>query len=576
MAKKTLVFVLLVAALVLALALPAAAQDEAATPSVAVSDQVVLDGAVWIESAYSEGPGFVVIHTDGGGAPGPVIGHRALNPGWNYGFTVPIDAAAATPTLFAMLHADTGEVGVYEFGTVEGADGPVRVNDQVVTPSFGASVINAADQVLDGSSLRIASVTVAERAWVVVHSDAGGSPGPVLGQTLVNPGTTANVLVALSGDVTDALWPMLHSDTGAEGEYEFGTVEGADPPIRASNGVATTQVWTVPHMRVDDQIISLGDGMAMGEGAPTLTAKSVLSPGPGWLVVHSEADSGPGPVLGFAPLTDGLNTNVVVELDAANLTPRVWPMLHTDTGVAGTYEFGEVEGADTPVRVNDQVVTFGINAAPALVLSDQTLTDGMLVIDAALIDAPGWIAVHSSQDGGPGPVIASYPLMAGVSRGIRIPVDAAQAGTQVFPMLHYDTGAPGVYEFGTVEGADGPVRVGDAVVVGPINLTAGEEMGEMEPAATEEMMQPSATEAMESMDHGATEEAPAAGDMGGTALDGQTLVMERCTVCHTAERIENAQKTREEWEATVDRMISYGANLNAEERQAVIDYLASR
>jgi predicted lipoprotein with Yx(FWY)xxD motif len=69
-------------------------------------------------------------------------------------------------------------------------------------------------------------------------------------------------------------------------------------------------------------------------------------------------------------------------------------------------------------------------------------------------------------------------------------------------------------------------------------------------------------------------------DMGeesmGAALDGNALVSERCTVCHTRERIDAASKDRAGWEATVDRMIGYGAQLNADERQAVIDYLSSQ
>ncbi len=54
------------------------------------------------------------------------------------------------------------------------------------------------------------------------------------------------------------------------------------------------------------------------------------------------------------------------------------------------------------------------------------------------------------------------------------------------------------------------------------------------------------------------------------------LLDKRCTVCHSRERIDQAQKTPEEWAATVDRMIGNGAQLSPEERQAVIDYLASR
>jgi hypothetical protein len=59
-----------------------------------------------------------------------------------------------------------------------------------------------------------------------------------------------------------------------------------------------------------------------------------------------------------------------------------------------------------------------------------------------------------------------------------------------------------------------------------------------------------------------------------SALNGDQLVDTRCTNCHSRERIDSADKSRDEWAATVDRMIGYGAQLNDEERDAVIDYLA--
>jgi len=64
-------------------------------------------------------------------------------------------------------------------------------------------------------------------------------------------------------------------------------------------------------------------------------------------------------------------------------------------------------------------------------------------------------------------------------------------------------------------------------------------------------------------------------EMGDTMmLDGAALVEERCTVCHTRDRIDNATKDEAGWTATVDRMIGYGAALDAAEREAVVAYLA--
>ncbi len=58
--------------------------------------------------------------------------------------------------------------------------------------------------------------------------------------------------------------------------------------------------------------------------------------------------------------------------------------------------------------------------------------------------------------------------------------------------------------------------------------------------------------------------------------DGAALVAERCTVCHSAERIDAAQKDEAGWTETVDRMIANGAQLDEAERAAVISYLAGK
>jgi PBP1b-binding outer membrane lipoprotein LpoB len=60
------------------------------------------------------------------------------------------------------------------------------------------------------------------------------------------------------------------------------------------------------------------------------------------------------------------------------------------------------------------------------------------------------------------------------------------------------------------------------------------------------------------------------------AIDVEALIIEKVDGKHDVQRIFNATKTREEWEKTIDRMIGYGAKINAEEKQIIIDYLLSR
>ena len=67
---------------------------------------------------------------------------------------------------------------------------------------------------------------------------------------------------------------------------------------------------------------------------------------------------------------------------------------------------------------------------------------------------------------------------------------------------------------------------------------------------------------------------------GGTSatptIDGDALIREKLQNHHGIDRIYNANHTREEWSATLDRMIGYGAQINAQEKEEIIDYLMSR
>jgi mono/diheme cytochrome c family protein len=57
-------------------------------------------------------------------------------------------------------------------------------------------------------------------------------------------------------------------------------------------------------------------------------------------------------------------------------------------------------------------------------------------------------------------------------------------------------------------------------------------------------------------------------------LDGQALMQQRCSVCHSTSRITQLSGTTDQWGALVDTMISRGAQLSTSERQTLVDYLA--
>jgi plastocyanin len=139
---------------------PADADVAAAiTPSVAVADQAIVDGTVTVVQVVSTGPGWLVIHAQQDGNPGPVLGYSPVAEGENSDVTVMIDLGQATETLYAMLHTDAGVVGSYEF---PGADVPVLVDGQMVSPAFVVTAALAATPTAEPATVEPTMAPAAE------------------------------------------------------------------------------------------------------------------------------------------------------------------------------------------------------------------------------------------------------------------------------------------------------------------------------------------------------------------------------------------------------------------------------
>ncbi len=216
--------------------------------------------SVTIDAADLPSAGFIAIHGDGGGSPGPVIGVSDLLPaGTSDDVVVTLDEPlTATGTLYPMVHIDTDANGIYEFGTVDGADGPgvtadgdVAVGPVVVTivagddagatngPAMQPASITFDAQISDGTTITVANVELPAAGFIAVHSDGGGSPGPVIGVSdLLPAGASSDVSIMLAEPLTadSTVFPMVHIDTNTNGVYEFGTVDGADGPGVTADG----------------------------------------------------------------------------------------------------------------------------------------------------------------------------------------------------------------------------------------------------------------------------------------------------------------------------------------------------
>jgi plastocyanin len=93
---------------------------------------------------------------------------------------VEVDSMNATDTVYAMLHVDNGEIGVFEFP--DGPDGPVTVNDQVVIKAFAiqGTPVEAENSSVDirDSSYGPSALTIPQ-GTTVVWTNSGSYPHTV-------------------------------------------------------------------------------------------------------------------------------------------------------------------------------------------------------------------------------------------------------------------------------------------------------------------------------------------------------------------------------------------------------------
>ena len=73
-----------------------------------------------------------------------------------------------------------------------------------------------------------------------------------------------------------------------------------------------------------------------------------------------------------------------------------------------------------------------------------------------------------------------------------------------------------------------------------------------------------------------TAEPPANGAAGGTTLNAEELVNTKCSMCHTLDRVNNADYDAAKWTTTVERMQRNGLVVSDEEKALIIEYLSTR
>lgn len=121
---------------------PAAGPGAAASGTLSAADESGDGTTLSVANVDLEGVtgGWVAVHTDLNGRPGPVVGVVQVKKGTTTNLKVTLDKKVRTGAYWSMLHVDDHTLGTYEFPKTAGADLPVKSGTDIVMKKITLTV----------------------------------------------------------------------------------------------------------------------------------------------------------------------------------------------------------------------------------------------------------------------------------------------------------------------------------------------------------------------------------------------------------------------------------------------------
>ncbi|MCB9148439.1 MAG: fasciclin domain-containing protein [Caldilineaceae bacterium] len=374
MQKRFLFIGFLITLLISALIGTVFAQTSPFTPEIFTVDQDVVDGTVRVVRVTANEAGFVVIHADDNGSPGPVIGYAPIPAGVSANVIVPIDVDAATDTLYAMLHVDGGEADVYE-GPGD-PDGPVMRGDAVVVHPFAitgekTTIVGAATSAGDFTNL----LAALDEAGLTKTLKGDGpftvfAPNDAAFAATTLPADLMSDPAALADLLNYHVVPGLYTAADLTDGMTLETAQGGQLVIDLSDGAKVNGInISGPDVMADNGVIHVIDAVLMPpteEEAPEEEA------------APEETEAATMDIVDTA-IAAGNFTTLIKALEAADLVDTLKSegpftvFAPTDEAFAQLPE-GTVDALLADIDTLTQVLLYHV--VPGVLLSDD-LTDGM-------------------------------------------------------------------------------------------------------------------------------------------------------------------------------------------------------
>jgi hypothetical protein len=232
----------------------------------------------------------------------------------------------------------------------------------------------------------------------------------------------------------------------------------------------------------------------MVEGSAVVVG-SVTLPAGGFVVLQSDAGGAPGEVIGVSDLIGrgtvaGVAVPLFFPLDAEAV---VHATLHVDMDGDGQFRYDPPDDfIDLPATLaNGEVATAAATvgllaplAPAAITLAPQRIDGAAVVVAEVTLPAAGFVALHASEDGVPGTMLASSGLLpAGTTLDVTITFDPPlEASQQVIAVLYVDRDRNGVAD---LTSAGSPDDVAQGIDGGPARAAAEITVVRIAPAGLE-------------------------------------------------------------------------------------------
>lgn len=301
--------------------------------------------------------------------------------------------------------------------------------------------LSISDQVLaEEGRLNIDLVTALDDSWIAVFADDDGEAGELLGFTNVSDGDSQDISITIDPfQATPILHVSLHVDSGEIGTFEY---PGPDNPVRAGSGLVQESIavdfdFTYPSVTVSDQDLS-EDGSLLIDNVTAATQS--------WIAVHIDDDGQPGPMLGYAPVMKGEQENLAIKINWFDATPTLHAVLYIDAGEPGHFDD---PATDKPIVIDGLAVQtiFQLRLPPDIFVVDQPALDGIIHVERATSNGPGWIVVYQDEDGDFGNIIGWSALTDGLNHRVAISVTESAVTPILHLMLHEDLEDLGEFGF---------------------------------------------------------------------------------------------------------------------------------